>query len=167
MRTVLHAGSGDSPLPDYLFNYAETRLDIDPQYAPDIIASIMDMGDIGPFDCVYSAHVLEHLLWHEADVALSEFYRVLSPDGHVIVICPDTEEVKATDEVLYVSPAGPITGIDILWGFRRFVREGNVYMQHKCGFVAETLKKKIEDAGFKNAVCHRHSVYNLMAGGTK
>lgn len=167
MRTVLHAGSGGEPLPEYLSEYEETRLDINPDCKPDILASVTEIGDVGQFDVVYCSHVLEHLYWHEVDKALSEFYRVLKPGGSLVAVCPDTEGIQATEYVLFIAPAGPITGIDLLWGFRPSIKNGNSYMAHKCGFVKDTLKKKIEAAGFKDVVCNRLSWNNLMAGGAK
>ena len=63
-------------------------------------------------DAVFSSHNIEHLFVHEIPAALAEFKRVLTPDGFVIITCPDLQEVAkliAEDKLLepaYTSPAG-------------------------------------------------------------
>jgi ubiquinone/menaquinone biosynthesis C-methylase UbiE len=70
-----------------------------------------DLGEIGEFDTIYCSHALEHLTAAGALKALREFYRVLKPGGKVMIFVPDTEGVSPTDEVLFISPSGPITGM--------------------------------------------------------
>ena len=42
-------------------------------------------------DAVFSSHNIENLYPHEVPVALSEFLRVLKPDGFVVITCPDLQ----------------------------------------------------------------------------
>lgn len=105
------------------------------------------MGAIGPFDIAYCSHALEHLAPHEIAQALGEFHRVLAPHGFLIVIVPNLEGVTPDHTVRYVSPAGPITGLDMYYGKASLVAE-NPYMAHKYGFVKETLTQFLNDAGF-------------------
>jgi len=65
-------------------------------------------------DAVHSSHNIEHLYAHEVAVALEEFIRVLTPEGFLVLTCPDLQSVcalvaqdKLTDAA-YTSPAGPI-----------------------------------------------------------
>jgi hypothetical protein len=51
---------------------------------------------------------------------------------------------------LYVSPAGPICAIDILYGHRGYIANGNVFMAHKCGFTYQSLVKAFFEAQFGN-----------------
>jgi SAM-dependent methyltransferase len=81
MPTLLHAGCGDTPRPAWAVGFDEVRLDIDRRCNPDIVANITSLGDIGPFDALYSSHCLEHLYPHQVPVALAEFLRVLKPGG--------------------------------------------------------------------------------------
>jgi hypothetical protein len=53
---------------------------------------------------------------------------------------------------LYVSPAGPITPLDILYGYREYLANGNLYMAHKCGFTHETLANNLLAAGFQSLI---------------
>jgi SAM-dependent methyltransferase len=164
--SVLHAGCGNEPLPAWLDGSTETRLDIDPDCHPDIVASITDLGDIGPFDLVFSSHCLEHLAPHDVGVALSEFRRVLKPGGGAVVIVPDLEDVRPTEEVMYEAPCGPITGLDMYYGLRSALQE-RPYMAHKTGFVRETLQAAMDAAGFAETSVKRLDCFNLMGAARK
>jgi SAM-dependent methyltransferase len=159
---VLHAGCGNESLPEWLPGL-ETRLDIDPAVSPDIVAPLTDMGDVGPFHMAYCAHALEHLPPHEIDVALKEFHRVLHPGGFLIVVVPNLTNVRPTEDVIYHSPAGPVTGLDMYYGMARLVKD-NPFMAHKYGFVRDTLELFMTRAGFKVTSIQDGS-YNLIAIG--
>lgn len=163
-RRLLHAGCGKAPLPEWMGPlFDETRLDIDPAVEPDIVASLADMGDIGPFDVCMTNHTLEHLYPHEVLPALREIRRVLKPGGGLILSVPDLEGVQPTDETVYDSPAGPVSGLDMIYGMAR-ITEVSRYNAHHCGFVQATLAGVIEAAGFKNVTVDRVH-HNLVAVG--
>lgn len=157
-------GCGKTPIHEFLEGYEEVRLDIDPSVNPDIVASLTDMGDIGPFDAVYGSHVLEHFAPHEVKQVMSECLRVLKTGGIAVMIVPNLENVRPTREVVYDSPAGPITGLDMFYGKESFV-EANPYMAHKTGFVSETLKEAF--SGFSRSEVRPLTDYNLLAIGVK
>lgn len=159
MRRILHAGCGNEPLPSYFGECEEVRLDANPDENPDIVASLADLGEIGPFDMAYTSHCLEHLYPHEIQTALKELLRVTH--GFVMVIVPDLEDLKINDEVLYVSPAGPITAMDMIYGHKEQVI--NPHMAHHTGFTSAILKAALLDAGFKDVKVTRFEPYNLMA----
>lgn len=163
---ALHVGCGGDPLPDWLEGWRELRLDISPDHAPDILASMTDIGDVEPVDAVVCCHSLEHIRGHEVPVALSEFFRVLKPRGFVFIIVPDCEDAKPTDEVLFDSPAGPITGLDLFYGKQDLVAT-MPFMVHHTAFTAETLGKALERAGFGPVQVRRISHYNLIGVGVK
>ena len=142
------------------------RLDIVPDYAPDIVADMIDMGEIGTFDAILCRHSLEHLSPHNVSRALKEFLRVLNPGGVALIFVPDLEGVSATEEILFESPAGPICGLDLMYGYRRVLEECP-YMAHKTGFVSSTLHKEIEQAGFREVSVARLSNYDMMGVGIK
>ncbi len=163
MRRILHVGCGSQTLPDWIAG-DEVRLDINPDYKPHIVASMTDLGDIGEFDGVFSCHALEHLQWNEAGRALKEFRRVLKPGGFVVAIVPNLEGIKPTFETVYEVPCGPISGMHMIYGQ---INSEDPHMQHKCGFVKETMLQAITDAGFKQAVAMAMPFYSLMGAGTK
>lgn len=138
-------------------SWQEIRLDIDPAASPDILGSMTDLSEVPSrlMDAIYSSHNLEHLYPHEVPVCLSEFMRVLKPEGFLIATCPDLQSVcqliaddQLTDPA-YQSPAGPIAPIDILYGHRPSMARGNLYMAHRCGFTEKVLNGTLLAAGFK------------------
>jgi len=162
--TVLHVGCGREPLPAWLGALREVRLDIEPLAEPDIVASMTDMGEIGPFSAVYSAHCLEHLAPHDVGVALAEMRRVLAPGGAVVIVVPDLEDVRPTEDVLYESAAGPVTGLDMIYGLRSALPH-LPHMAHRTGFVSATLRAALEAAGFADVRTERAPDFNLIATG--
>lgn len=162
--SLLHVGCGGDPLPQWASDYTETRLDIDAAQNPHIIADMVSLGEIGTYDAVYCSHALEHLTSKDVVTALSEFRRVLNDGGFAMVVVPDLEDVKATDEVILNAPIGPITGLDMIYGLRS---SDNPHMAHKTGFVAQTLNKALTEAGFSKVVTKRLTNYNLIGVGVK
>lgn len=163
---VLHVGCGGESLPDWLEGCEETRLDINPAHSPDIVAGMTDMGNIGEYDAVYCSHCLEHIHGYEVARALAEFHRVLRPGGCALIAVPDLEDARPTDEVLYVSPAGPVTGMDLFYGGQALV-ERMPYMEHHTGFTAATLASVLEGAGFDPVAVSRISFFNLFGAAVK
>ncbi len=178
-KLLLHVGCG-SPDPNKLPQqfrspeWREVRLDIDPSVQPDLIGSITDLSAVGAssVDVVYSSHNLEHIYHHEVPTALSEFYRVLKPGGYALITLPDLRRVAEQvaqgklEEPLYVSAAGPIAAIDILYGYGYDIARGNHFMAHKTGFTAKTLAEKLRQAGFSKVEVTEDDL-NLWATATK
>lgn len=165
MKTFLHVGCGpqrkETTTPGFNTpEWQEIRLDIDVSVAPDIVGTMTDLSGVASasVDAVFSSHNIEHLYAHEVPVALAEFLRVLKSDGFAVITCPDLKSVCAlvaqdrlTDPA-YVSPAGPISPIDILYGHRAAMQMGNLYMAHRCGFTEKVLGGTLGGAGFASVV---------------
>ena len=180
-RVVLHVGCGapdPNKVPAAFFpadQWAELRLDIDPTVLPDIAASITDMSMIAEasVDGVWSAHNLEHLASHEVPVALSEFHRVLKPAGFVLVTMPDLQQVAELiasgnlEDAAYMSAMGPIAPIDMLYGYRPALAQGNAFMGHRTGFTALTLAQHLARAGFVDVRVQRDGRFALWASGVR
>ena len=180
MRNLLHVGCGMKRKAQTTagFNtdeWQEHRLDIDPAVQPDVTGTMLDMATVqdASMDAIYSSHNIEHLYPHEVPVALREFRRVLKDDGIVVITCPDLQsvaELVAQDklnEPAYQSPSGPISPLDILYGHRKAMAAGNLYMAHRTGFVKATLDKVLAAAGFSKVATNRLSNYNLLGVGVK
>lgn len=160
MKKLLHVGCGPQNKNSLKgFNsdeWKEIRFDIDENVKPDIKGTLIDMSlvETSSIDAIYSSHNIEHLYSHEVPLALKEFYRVLKPEGIVVITCPDLASVcESIAKIgltgpLYISPAGPISPIDILYGHREFIANGNEYMAHKCGFTYTSLSDSFFASGF-------------------
>lgn len=181
MPTLLHVGCGPKRkdrttagfnTPDW----TEIRLDIDPAVRPDVTGTMTDMAAVASasVDAVFSSHNIEHLYPHEVPLALAEFRRVLRDDGFAIITCPDLQSVAALvaqdrlTEPAYVSPAGPIAPLDILYGHRAAMERGNLYMAHRCGFTRKVLAATLQAAGFASVIAMaRPRFFDLWALASK
>jgi predicted SAM-dependent methyltransferase len=178
VKTFLHVGCGPKSKNSTTKGFAseqwqELRFDIDESVNPDIVGTMTDMSQVkdASVDALFSSHNIEHLYPHEVPVALAEFKRVLKPGGFVIITCPDLQSVcalvaedKLTEEA-YLSPAGPIAPIDILYGHRPAMANGNVFMAHRCGFTKKVLTGSLQAAGFDMVlpIQRAHPAYDLWA----
>ena len=167
-KTVLNVGCGPRAVTiiGSVFpadEWREIRLDIDPGVAPDIVASMTDMAPVpdGTVDAVWSSHNLEHLFPHEVPLALREFLRVLRPGGQLLLAVPDLQTVAKRvaedrlDDALNMSSAGPITPLDVIYGYGAAIATGRHFMAHRTGFTARTLGKALQAAGFEPVVLQR------------
>ena len=182
MKSFLHVGCGPKrkdrttkalSSPDW----KELRFDIDESVKPDLVGTMTDMSSVatGSVDAVFSSHNIEHLYPHEVPLALAEFVRVLSPGGIAVITCPDLKSVCALiaqdklTEAAYTSPAGPIAPIDILYGLRSSMAQGNLYMAHRCGFTQKVLSATLQTLGFKSVATKSrgHPYFDLWAVASK
>ena len=179
VKTVLHVGCG-AKNPANLHkqfqspDWHEVRLDINPDVAPDIVASMTEMHVVEDeqFDAIWSSHNLEHLETTDVPIALNGFARVLKPDGFLLITLPDLQKVAELvvqdklDEPAYVSPAGPIAPIDMIFGHRASIARGNFFMAHRTGFTAKTLRNALSIQGFERVKVQRKG-FDLWAIGYK
>ena len=175
VKTVLHIGCNrkdKSALPQFFQSYDEIRLDIDAKVNPDIVADMRDLSQLedNSVDAIFSSHNIEHIFIHEVVPTLEGWHRILRPGGVLDLRCPDIAPAcKAIFEgkpfgPLYTSPAGPVTPIDMIYGYTRSLRRGNTFMAHKCGFTEEILKACLPRAGFnKGGVTEGDSTHELRA----
>ena len=161
MKTFLNVGCG--PKSEFQIkgfdndDWKEIRFDIDEDVNPDIVGTLTDMSlvETASVDAVYSAYNIDHIYAHEVPIALGEFFRVLKDDGFVVIKCPDLQSVAeaiAQDKLLdtlYISPIGPISAIDIMYGNRQEISDGNTYMEKKVGFTYSVLNGSFAEVGFK------------------
>lgn len=159
MRRVAHLGCGPAHVPDVFFpagEWAEIRVDINPDENPDLVASLVDlpMAD-GGVHAVFSAHTLEHLSPHDVPTALREMFRILAPGGFALVQVPDLQAAARAiadgegADTAYEAPCGPVTPLDMVFGHAGMTAE-NPFMAHRCGFTVDTLHALMCAVGFSD-----------------
>ena len=74
---------------------------------------------------------------------------------YLVVNCPNLipvarliAEDKLT-EPAYISAIGPISPMDMLYGYGAAIEQGNEFMAHKTGFTPKSLHSSLTAAGFK------------------
>ena len=187
-QKFLHIGCGSKRKDSTtkVFNsdsWEEVTLDIDEGVNPDIIGTMTDLSMIedSSFDAIYSSHNIEHLFLYDALVAVKEFYRILKSTGYILVVCPDI--ISTCEAIVEKGPLEPlyyiknkktgetskdlwVSGIDILYGWRRAINAENNFMAHKFGYSEESLRLLFSQNKFKSiASVTRKSRYdiNLLA----
>jgi len=136
-----------------------------------VLASITDLSAIASdsVDAVWASHCVEHLYHHETGAALGEMRRILGPSGFACIRVPDLQTIAgfiAADrmhEVIYESPAGPITPHDVVFGYGRDVSAGRLAMAHRTGFTPTLLVQSLQSAGFDSFLIRRSSALELVA----
>lgn len=161
MKRLLNVGGGSKSvqLPTEYAGFEHVLLDIDPAGKPDIIMDgrkIIELPE-AQFDVVYCSHNLEHYFRHDVAKVLAGMFHVLKPGGFANIRVPDLMEVMRAvlqrnidlEEQLYVSPMGPITPLDVIYGFGQQIEtSGNDFFAHKTGFSPQSLTRALEKAGF-------------------
>lgn len=161
MKKVLNVGgnSKDILLPEQYAEFEHLLLDIDPKGEPDIVCDARKLTTLesGQFDAVYCSHNLEHYYRHDVRGVLAGFLHVLKDGGFAHIRVPDMAEVMQIvveqemdiEDVLYESPSGPITVLDVIYGYAiQIEQSGEDFYAHKTGFTEKSLTKALAAAGF-------------------
>jgi hypothetical protein len=161
MKKVLNVGGGNKgiALPCEYNGWEHLLLDIDPKGNPDIVCDARELKTLNgnTYNAVYCSHNLEHYYRHELPKVLGGFSHLLVEGGFVDIRVPDLEQVMKTvvvknidiDDLLYHSPAGPITARDVIYGYGvEIERSGCDFYAHKTGFTPKSLYKILTQNGF-------------------
>lgn len=161
VRNVLNVGGGSKliAIPPHYAGWGQLMLDIDANAKPDVLADARELERVEPalFDAVYCSHNLEHYYAHDVPKVLAGFVHVLKPEGFAEIRVPDvaavaremSERGRDMEDVLYTSPAGPITVRDVLYGLGRAIQKTGVdFYAHKTGFTRRSLGDALRRAGF-------------------
>lgn len=161
MKRLLNVGGGSKSiqLPPEYAAFEHVLLDIDPAGKPDIVLDGRGLTALpaGEFDAIYCSHNLEHYFRHDVPKVLGGFFHVLKPGGFAQIRVPDLIDLMRRvvqgnidlEETLYVSPAGPVAPLDVIYGFGRQIEaSGADFFAHKTGFSDQSLTRAVEQAGF-------------------
>ncbi|HEV2334696.1 MAG TPA: class I SAM-dependent methyltransferase [Stellaceae bacterium] len=177
-KLLVNLGSGAkgaSWLPAMFAEWRQLRIDSNANVAPDILADVTDLSAIesGSADVVWSAHCLQHLYLFQVGQMITEAYRILADDGFLCVIVPDLQAIgeyivnDQLGEVVYESPAGPVTAYDIIFGFGPHLERGHFGMAHKSGFTPNVLLEQLREAPFAQIMMQRRPNHELAAVACK
>lgn len=160
-KKVLNVGGNSKAiqLPPEYAEYEHVLLDIDPKGDPDILCDARQLTTLEPgqFDAIYCSHNLEHYYRHDVPKVLSGFLHVLREGSFAHLRVPDLQAVMRVaieknmdlEDVLYVSPAGPIMVLDVIYGYSvEIERSGEDFFAHKTGFTQKSLVGALDAAGF-------------------
>jgi hypothetical protein len=158
---VLNVGGNSKAIaiPPHYDGWEHHLLDIDPAGKPDIVCDARALTTLpaAGYDAVWCSHNLEHYWRHDLPKVLAGFLHVLNGEGYAEVRVPDMKSVfeemlkrgMDIDDVLYQSPAGPITVNDVIYGYGRKIAESGVdFYAHKNGFTHRSLVTALKGAGF-------------------
>jgi len=133
----LNIGCGKKYDPDYC------NIDLYEDLVADRLMSAFNL-EFDDYTCdeIKAIHIIEHLSFFETIYALSEFFRVLEPNGKLILETPDLDKtckhyLKANEEQKK----------DILGWFFGIPHKG---LQHKICFPPYLLRELLSNAGFRN-----------------
>lgn len=159
---VLNVGgnSKEIAMPPIYDGWEQLWLDIDPAVEPDILCDARELltTPAAVYDAVYCSHNLEHYYRHDAVRVLQGFRHILRPGGFVHIRVPDVGEVMRAfvsrnmdiHDVLYISPGGPITVHDVLYGWGKEIESsGQDFFAHKTGFTEKSLHDMLRQTGFQ------------------
>ncbi|MFO1303497.1 MAG: hypothetical protein U1F54_07180 [Burkholderiales bacterium] len=176
-RTVLNVGGASKsiPIPPHFKGWDHLLLDIDPRCQPDVLCDARELTKLEPglFDAVYCSHNLEHYFAHDGRKVLAGFLHILKDDGFAEIRVPDLRCVLThmvsrgmdIEDVLYDSPAGPMTIKDVLYGWAHQIEVSGVdFYAHKTGFTPKSLRATLEAAGFGEVmVVERPAIFEVAA----
>ncbi len=99
----------------------------------------------GCADEIMAIHLIEHMLPWDADLALAEWFRLLQPGGKLVMEQPDL--IKCCENLI-AGLKGKHPDQLGLWGVFGDDRTKDPFMLHRYGYSFESLKVKVEAAGF-------------------
>ncbi len=162
IRKVLNVGGNNKniPIPVQYSGWQHILLDIDPRGNPDIVCDARELLSLsaGEYESIHCSHNIEHYYRHDVYKVLTGFLHLLKEDGFAYIRVPDLDALmrvviqddKDIDDILYQSPAGPITARDVIYGYGvEIERSGNDFYAHKTGFTPKSLEKILYECGFQ------------------
>lgn len=177
---VLDVGGNNKKLqlPPFFAGWEHLLLDIRPGPDVDFVADARELQRLpaASFDGIFCSHNLEHYYEHDVPKVLAGFLHVLKPGSVVYLVVPDIQNVltkmvqlrQEPDDVLYVSPVGPVRYCDVIFGFaREIASSGDDHYAHKIGFSPKLLDKTLQRAGYDwrmvRAVPENYEIHALAA----
>lgn len=141
---ILEIGGGNNP--KYRPNLDIRKLD-----TVDIVCDLNSTFPIESesFDGVYSAYVIEHISWRNVKSFIGEIFRVLRPDGKLVIITANLLEQCAR-----ITSKGVIEENDVcmVFGDQNYGGSDWKANAHFTGFSPDSIVNKLNAAGFVNVL---------------
>lgn len=138
----LNVGCGQYRAPAEWINIDHPSAEFDPAINADIYCQAQDLPFLnGTVSRIYMGHVIEHLDSDEIGDVLVEFFRVLEPDGQLMVVSPDQDRI---DLMPLVPPW--------LREAMRTDNEGREGEHHKWVPTEDEVLSRLEDEGWDACV---------------
>ena len=159
---VLNVGGGSAPLPPDYDGAQVFLLDADPAVNPAFCFDAVELEErkreVGLFDAIYCSHALEHFYRHDVPKVLRGFRAVLKEGGFIEVLVPNLTHCITTmlgrgldiEDTYYRAGVDPISFHDVLYGWDKAMRGGNLFYAHKCSFTPASLYLAVRSAGFND-----------------
>jgi hypothetical protein len=158
-KIVLNIGCGKTKLSSqslHFLDWQEVRVDAYDNPTADLISSMVDLNLVPneSVDAVWASHVVEHNYWHDLPKVFQSMLRVLKPGGFAVIRVPDLGSIadKISDGLLeteYVSSAGDVAVIDMIYGHRGFIESWGEGMCHKTGFTKKSMEQLLSSLEIK------------------
>ena len=71
-------------------------------------------------------------------------------EGVLVAIRGGATDALSLEDELYRSPAGPISPLDVIYGYHREIETGNPFYAHKTGFTPKLLPAALHEGGFRH-----------------
>jgi len=148
--------------------------DAEPKIEADYTGHIFKMDAIedNSIDALWCQQIMQRYYMPHVLEALKEFKRVMRDDALLYINVPDGQLAAAHlahenfYKPLYETPAGPITAVDIVYGYQKAILAGNRHMAHHSVFSLKQLGTLLRDAGFSDVKVHRRG-YVIHASAYK
>jgi len=147
-------------MPSHYFGWKRELLASEPTPEASVVQDLfkLDKLDGKSYDAIFFAHRLKNQPLDHAGRILQGFRHLVRPGGFVHIVVPDVvtlmkhmlDNNKDLEDEAYMSPAGPISYHDVLYG-RSFSTPGPSVVvpdPHLCGFSVKVLKRVLFDSGF-------------------
>jgi len=136
-KRCLYLGCGDK----YIDNFV--NIDISSNSKADIIADVTKLEDFDEYsiDLIYTCHMLEHISRHIYKDILKLWYNILKKEGTLRISVPDLYSLAK----YYVENKNIDEVRGCIYGGQR-----NEYDYHYFGYDFDSLKKDLEELGFKD-----------------
>lgn len=144
-KKIVDIGCGTNPLrtPEGRVITVDWREDVNPDYRCDFRRLPLASEE---FDVVHSAHTLEHVARKEVEATLTEWVRILKPDGELRLSLPNLEwAAKRIIKGEYGLLEGSnVNALDVFYGQQLYDLD-----YHKTGFTPKLLEDLLRKLGFK------------------